>query len=58
MLSLLVCAAAIPADANAQYRYQKGYYKSNGSYVQGHYKTNPDSTKSNNRSCYEKGNCY
>lgn len=34
--------------ANATTRYQKGYYKKNGTYVNGHYKTNPDKHTYNN----------
>jgi hypothetical protein len=58
MLSFLIGAVALSADASANYVYQNGYQKSNGTYVQGHYKTRADNTKLNNRSCYEKGRCY
>lgn len=30
-------------------RYQEGYYRKNGTYVQPHYKTGPDQYKQNNR---------
>ena len=35
-----------------------GYYKSNGTYVQGHYKTAPDRTIQNNYSNYGNTNPY
>lgn len=50
LISMLTIMLAI-ASASAQTpKYQKGYYKKNGTYVQGHYKTTPDRTNHNNYS--------
>tara|TARA_B110000046_G_C12817218_1_gene323789 strand:- start:272 stop:547 length:276 start_codon:yes stop_codon:yes gene_type:complete len=38
--------------------YVKPYYKSNGTYVQGHYRSSPDSTTSNNWSTTGNTNPY
>lgn len=56
MLSILAGMFVFSADAN--YVYQNGYVKSNGTIVQGHYKTQADGIKFNNKSCYERGRCY
>ena len=43
---------AIFAQVNTNYHYVSGYYKSNGTYVQPHYQTNPNSTINDNYSTY------
>lgn len=46
---LLFSIAMIPAPADAGgYHHVRGYYRSNGTYVQPHYQTNPDSSRANN----------
>jgi hypothetical protein len=37
--------------------YVNGYTKSNGTYVQPHYRSSPDSIKSNNYGCLDNGRC-
>ena len=50
---------AITAIASAQStRYQNGYTKSDGTYVQGHYKTSSDNTNTNNYSTQGNTNTY
>ena len=40
------------AQVNSNYHKVSGYYKSNGTYVQPYYRTNPNSTISDNYSTY------
>jgi len=50
----LLFSSALPAMAKGGDHAVKGYTTKNGTYVQPHHATNPDSTKSNNYS--HKGN--
>jgi len=58
-LSLIVVASTLfvagPADADVRVQ---GYYRSNGTYVQSHYRSNPDSSFRNNWSTYPNINPY
>lgn len=61
MFSLLLivgCAAQSIAQVNPNNHYVNGYYRSNGTYVQGHYKTDPNSTVNDNYSTYPNVNPY
>ncbi|MFC1793449.1 hypothetical protein ACFL3Q_07670 [Planctomycetota bacterium] len=51
----IVCAIALPADADVRVR---GYYRSNGTYVRPHYRSNPDGNFRNNWSTYPNINPY
>jgi hypothetical protein len=51
ILALVLLASLITADAQG-YHYTRGYYRSNGTYVQPHYQTNPDRNIYNNWSTY------
>jgi hypothetical protein len=46
------------AQVNPQNNYVDGYYKSDGSYVEGHYRTNPNGTVYDNYSTYPNVNPY
>ena len=53
--AILIAFTALPAqEAEAGDVYVRGHYRSNGSYVQPHYRSSPDSYKGNNYSA--KGN--
>ena len=52
---VVVCATAIVADASVRVG---GYYRSSGTYVQPHYRSNPDSSFRNNWSTYPNVNPY
>ena len=52
---VVVCIATLTADADV---YVRGYYRSNGTYVQPHYRSNPDSSFYNNWSTYPNINPY
>jgi hypothetical protein len=60
MKSLLIALAALlfATAAQAQDQYVNGYYKSNGTYVQGYYRTAPDNTTLNNYSTQGNVNPY
>ena len=58
MLTILALLATI-TFANAQgYHYTRGYYRSNGTYVQPHWQTNPDGNIYNNWSTYPNVNPF
>lgn len=46
------------AQTNSSDNYQSGYYKSNGTYVEGHYKTAPNTTNTDNYSTQGNTNPY
>lgn len=53
---LCLCFAALSLQPiEAQARNQRGYVKKNGTYVQPHQKTNPDSKRFNNRGSRSNG---
>ena len=52
-----ICAAASAAMAGGGH-YTRGYIRNDGTYVQPHYSTNPDSTKLNNWSTQGNYNPY
>ena len=54
-LAVATCLPALTADADVAVR---GYYRSNGTYVQPHYRSDPDSSFSNNWSTYPNVNPY
>ena len=45
MVLIVVCAATVTAYADVHVR---GYYRSNGTYIQPHYRSNPDGNFYNN----------
>ncbi len=47
LLATLITTLALLSSA-AEARYQKGYIKKNGTYVEGHIKSNPDGKRYNN----------
>lgn len=47
-LLLAVCLILIPKGASAKDVFVKGYFKSNGGYVQSHHRSSPDNTVYNN----------
>ena len=47
VLAVMAMASVVNADV-----YVNGYYRGNGSYVQPHYRSNPDGDRSNNWSTY------
>lgn len=51
----IVCAISLPADAAVRVR---GYFRSNGTYVRPHYRSNPDGNFWNNWSTYPNINPY
>jgi hypothetical protein len=54
LATTLLTALALLSTA-AESRYQRGYVKKNGTYVQGHQKTNPDAHRYNNRGSQTNG---
>lgn len=59
MKKLIIAAAAILATTAAHAQsYTNGYYRSNGTYVQGYYRSAPDAYRSNNYSSYGNYNPY
>lgn len=55
----LIAVCGISYLANAQSTtYQSGYYRSNGTYVQGHYKTKRNNTNRDNYSTQDNYNYY
>jgi len=59
MLSLVLMASAAFAASSAYAQvYVRGHYRSNGSYVQPHYRSSPDSSFYNNWSTYPNINPY
>jgi hypothetical protein len=58
-LIIIATAAAVTAPAFAQgEHYVNGYERRDGTYVQGHYQTNPDNTVNNNWSTQGNQNPY
>jgi hypothetical protein len=57
LFGLLVLFGAAPALAQSS-TYVKGYFRSDGSYVAPHYRTNPDSSRMNNWSSETNINPY
>ena len=55
MVLAIACVANLSADAAV---YVRGYYRSNGTYVQPHYRSNPDGNFYNNWSTYPNINPY
>jgi hypothetical protein len=55
VILVVVCATSLTADAAVRVR---GYYRSNGTYVQPYYRSNPDGNFSNNWSTYPNINPY
>ncbi|MBL7186293.1 MAG: hypothetical protein ISS70_08195 [Phycisphaerae bacterium] len=51
----IVCAMTLPADAAVRVR---GYFRSNGTYVRPHYRSNPDGNFRNNWGTYPNINPY
>ncbi|MBC8481986.1 MAG: hypothetical protein H8D47_04895 [Planctomycetes bacterium] len=51
----VICIATLSADAAVRVR---GHYRSNGTYVQQHYRSNPDGIRSNNWSSSGNTNPY
>lgn len=60
MIRLLAVAATLAAFSGSALAddYVNGYYKQNGTYVQGHMRSSPDSYRSNNYSTYGNTNPY
>jgi hypothetical protein len=58
LISLLILSTIGFCQVNPNNHYVKGYHKSNGTYVQGHYRTNPNSTNRDNYSTYPNVNPY
>lgn len=52
---LFLCVISIVAHADT---YVRGYTKNNGTYVEGHYRSNPDTSRDNNYSTYGNTNPY
>jgi len=46
---VIICVTSFTANADV---YVRGYYRDNGTYVQPHYRSNPDGNPSNNWSTY------
>ena len=51
----IICLATLTANADVRVR---GHFRSNGTYVQPHYRSNPDGNFSNNWSTYPNVNPY
>ena len=60
LLTLLVCGVFMvnAQSVNSSVRYQKGYVKKDGTYVQGHYKTHSNKTNHDNFSTQTNRNPY
>lgn len=54
----LVAACTVQAQVNPNNNFVDGYYKSDGTYVPGHYRTNPNGTVYDNYSTYPNINPY
>ena len=57
ILALVLLGSAITANAQG-YHYVRPYVRSNGTFVQGHYQTNPDGNIYNNWSTYPNVNPF
>ena len=52
---VIICVTSFAANADV---YVRGYYRGNGTYVQPHYRSNPDGNRYNNWSTYPNVNPY
>jgi hypothetical protein len=57
-LILVQIGLVLLAQVNTNNRYQKGYYKNSGKYVQPHYKTQNNKTNTDNYSSMSNNNPY
>src|SRR5260370_30706401 len=57
ILALVLLASVITANAQG-YHYVRPYYRHNGTFVSGHYQTNPDGNIYNNWSTYPNTNPF
>lgn len=57
-LFLLIAMMAMTGVFAQSHRYQNGYYRNNGAYVRGHFKTRSDQTNHNNFSTRGNRNPY
>jgi hypothetical protein len=58
LLVLFFICTLSSAQINSKNHYVNGYYRSNGTYVKGHYITNPNATKLDNYSTFPNFNPY
>lgn len=58
LIAILSISGAALAQSYGNSTYQNGYYRSNGTYVQGHYKTQSNGTNRDNYSTYGNTNPY
>ena len=58
ILIIVLVALSGNAQINPNVKYQRGYYKKNGTYVQPHYKTMPNKTNADNYSTKQNTNTY
>lgn len=58
LISLIFMVNINAQSVNSSIRYQKGYVKKNGTYVQGHYKTRSNNTNHDNYSTQSNTNPY
>lgn len=58
MLSVALCCALTQAQTNPSDHYVQGYYRANGTWVEGYYATDPNSTINDNYSTYPNYNPY
>lgn len=61
IIFILVCTLLVSnafSQVNSRSVYVNGYYKSNGTYVEGHYRTAPNNTINDNYSTYPNVNPY
>ncbi|SNS84064.1 hypothetical protein SAMN05421640_1468 [Ekhidna lutea] len=58
LLYFILCPILLVAQVNSTHVYVNGYYKSNGTYVSGHYRTSPNSTNRDNFSTIGNVNPY
>lgn len=58
VLLLVLSVSFAHSQTNTNYRYQNGYYKKDGTYVKGHYKTKKNSTNWDNYSTVGNRNTF
>jgi uncharacterized protein YxeA len=58
ILAVLFLTVSVAGAALAKDTHVKGHYRNDGTYVQPHYRTAPDSTRNNNYSTYGNQNPY
>lgn len=58
IIILLIALMTSVATFAQSHKYQNGYFRKNGTYVTGHYKTRPDRTNHNNFSTRGNRNLY